>query len=239
MKSAGVLALLLLCACGQEEATSPAAEPAAQPVESATTPAAAETAEPPIPPKGRFAPRDECGSLPGAGQFRQRLIEAVRLRDADALAALADPGIKLDFGGGGGIAELRQRLASAEPSLWRELDALIPLGCAANEHGGLTMPWVFDQDIGETDPYSAMLVMGEDERVLAEPRASARQIATVSWDLVEIMSLDPERPFQPVKLANGREGYIATGKLRAVIDYRLIADRVGGRWKITALIAGD
>ena len=239
MRAVVVLALLVLGACGQDEAASPAAEPATQSVDAATTPAAAETAATAASPKGRFAPRDECVQLAGASQFRGRLIEAVRLRDADALAALADPDIKLDFGGGGGIAELKQRLATAEPSLWRKLDQLLPLGCAANEHGGLTLPWIFAQDIGDADPYSSMLVTGEDEPVLAEPRANARTIGTVSWDLVEIVSLDPERPFQPVKLADGREGFIATGKLRAVIDYRLIAERVGGAWKIAALIAGD
>jgi hypothetical protein len=189
-------------------------------------------------PKGRYAPRDECGSLAGAGEFRERLVEAVRLRDADALAALANPNISLDFGGGGGTAQLKQDLTE-NPELWRALDQLVTLGCAANGQGGLTIPWLFDQDIGDADPYASMLVMGEDVPVHATAAASSDEIATVSWDLVEALSYDPDQPMQNVKLPDGREGFIAADKLRAVIDYRLLASKVDGEWKIEALIAGD
>ena len=237
MRIAICLAVLLLAtACGPE----PAAEQGTTPDAAATELAAATPAPSATPsrPKGPFAPRDECGRLAGAGDFRARLIEAVRLRDADALVALADPGIKLDFGGGGGIAELRQRLA-AGPELWQALDDLLGLGCAVNSEGGLTMPWLFDQDIGDAEPYAAMLVMGEDVPVMAGPGPSAPQIAAISWDLVEAVSYSPEQPLSEVKLSDGRTGFVATDKLRAVIDYRLLAHRVGGRWKIEALIAGD
>ena len=69
----------------------------------------------------------------GADQFRTRLAAAVKARDIDGAVALAADDVKLDFGGGEGSAELRTRLADELLGLWDELDALMALGCSANE----------------------------------------------------------------------------------------------------------
>jgi hypothetical protein len=233
-------ALLLTCAaCGEEDAP---ADDVAEAAEDVIAPAAEAT---PFA-KGRFAPRDECGGLEGASDFRMRLTEAVRLRDAGTIAALAADDVKLDFGGGEGTAELKARLGDPERELWRALDELLTLGCAASEDGGITIPWFFAQEMGEIDPYSALLVMGEDVPVLAEPRASAERLDAITWDLVEAASYyddsassDPEAPFQKVRVAGGGIGFIATEKLRSLIDYRLIASSRNGRWRITSFVAGD
>jgi hypothetical protein len=199
---------------------------------------AAAGAEPPPIAKGEWAPRDTCGAVEGAAQFREGLAAAVAARDADALIALAADDIELDFGGGAGTAELRARLA-ASPELWEDLDKLMPLGCAANDQGGVSIPWYFEQDIGNLDVFEAWLVTAEDVPVLRSADRKADRITTLSWDFVEILNFDPEIEYQPVKLPDGTLGYIATGKLRSLIDYRLIASGRNGRWRITAFIAGD
>jgi hypothetical protein len=228
-----VTGLLLACAaCSQEDAP---AEKVAEAAEEIVEPAA----DPAPLAKGEWAPQDTCEKVEGAGLFRRQLTAAIEARDADVLAALAAEDIKLDFGGGEGRAELRARLGDESRGLWEELDAILALGCSANEQGGITIPWYFDQDMGEADPFTSMLVMGEDVSVLNEPKPSAEKLDTISWDLVEPVSFDPESPFQEIKVADGGTGYIATVKLRSLIDYRLIASSRNGRWRITALIAGD
>ncbi|MBT2134301.1 hypothetical protein KK137_08155 [Croceibacterium sp. LX-88] len=186
--------------------------------------------------ESKWAPQDTCSEVEGARSFLDSLKTAVETRDTDAVIALATDDILLDFGGGAGGTELRSRL---DDGLWGELDKLLALGCVVNPGGDLTLPWIFEQDLGDADPFSTMLVVARDEPVRAEPSASARVIATISWDLVEVASLDSEQPFQAVTLADGREGYVATGRLRSIVDYRLIASRVGGQWKIAALVTGD
>jgi len=226
------LALLLTCAaCSQEDAP---AEDIAAAAEEIVAPAA----EPAPFAKGEWAPRDECAQVEGAGEFRQRLAAAVEARDVDALIALAAEDIKLDFGGGEGAAELRARLNARDYQLWNELDALMALGCAANDEGGITIPWYFNQDMGEIDPFFGMLVTGEDVPVFKGPDGRDR-IAAISWDVVEIASPDTESPYQQVELADGTPGFIATGKLRSLVDYRLIASSRNGRWRITSFLAGD
>ena len=223
---------LVLAACSQENAPSEnVAEQATNVVAPTPTPTAFA--------KGRFAPRDECGELEGAPDFRNRHAEAVRLRDASTVAALAADEVQLDIGGGAGAAELQKRLNEPGGELWKELDELLTLGCAANDQGGITIPWIFDQDIGDADPYFSMLVMGEDEPVHETASASSKEVGKVSWDLVETVDYQPDRTMQQVKLADGKTGFIATEKLRAVIDYRLLASSRNGKWSITSFIAGD
>jgi hypothetical protein len=224
------LSLLLVCACSPENAPAEQIKKEAEKIVAPTpTPVA----------KGRFAPRDTCGKVAGADDFRARLAAAVRSRDTDAVVELSARDVKLDFGGGAGAEELRKRLDDSSWGLWGELEELIQLGCSANRQGGITIPWYFDQDLGGADPFAAMLVTGEDVPVLEAPDPASERIDAVSWDLVEIPSLDPAGPYQQVKLPDGTTGFVATGKLRSVIDYRLIASSRNDRWRITSFVAGD
>jgi len=226
------LALVLSCAaCNQDQAP---AEEVAEAAEKLVAPAAPSPLA-----KGKWAPQDTCARLEGADQFRTQLAAAIRARDVDGVLALAADDVKLDFGGGAGTAELRSRLADPELGLWSELDALMALGCSANDEGGITIPWFFDQDLGQADPYFAMLVTGEDVPLLERPDPASKPVATISWDLVEIASLNPESPFQRVEYGDGKVGFIATDKLRSLIDYRLTASSRNGRWRIISFVAGD
>ena len=225
--------LALACAaCSQEDAP---AEKVAEAAEQIVAP----TPEPVMAAQGEWAPQDTCGKIDGAAAFRQMLAAAVKARDADVLAALAATDVKLDFGGGEGRAELHRRLTGDGAGLWDELDALLALGCSANDLGGITIPWYFDQDMGSADPFETWLVTGENVPVLASLDTAGEAIERVSWDIVTVDEFDPEAAFQAVTLADGTEGFIASGKMRSVIDYRLVASSRNGRWRITSLVAGD
>jgi hypothetical protein len=188
------------------------------------------------PQTGPWHPRDACVDLPGALEFREKLAAAVLARDADALVALSSNDVMLDFGGGAGAAEFKKRLTGKDDYLWKALQNLIPLGCAAVD-GSLNMPWYFAQDIPVDDPYFAMMVKGVNVPVHDAPKADAKAIGQISWDTVELLK-DPG-VYAEVKLRDGKTGYIETAKLRSLIDYRLIAERRGEEWKITAFVAGD
>src|SRR6218665_4126621 len=96
-------AVLVLAACG----SSPDEAPAAQGTGKAGAPAAASAdtvaqdqvrslLDKAILPaqSGRFAPRNDCGTPPGAAQFRERLVDAVVRRDTAAINPLSPPKIK-------------------------------------------------------------------------------------------------------------------------------------------------
>jgi hypothetical protein len=188
---------------------------------------------------GRFAPRDECPKVEGASAFRSQLAVAVRARDEQALAAFTADDIKLDFGGSAGAGELRRRLADPNWRLWQELETLLSLGCAANGQGGITIPWIANQQVSVARPGGAMLVTGENVSVYSAPDDAAPPIGTISWDVVEIETLRPDEPFQEVALPEGERGFVATDTLRSLLDYRLTASRRNGKWSITSFVAGD
>jgi hypothetical protein len=84
-----------------------------------------------------------------------------------------------------------------------------------------------------------MLVTGENVPLLERPDPASKPAATISWDLVEIATLNPESAYQRVELGDGKVGFIATDKLRSLIDYRLTASSRNDRWHITSFVAGD
>lgn len=225
--------ILLLSSCDRQEA------PADELVKSAEELVGTKKAEPEPLAKGRYAPRDTCVDLEGADVFRRDLAEAVRLRDVDALVALAAEDIKLDFGGGSGREELRKRLTGQEWKLWEELDELLALGCAVNKQGGLTIPWYFEQNISGVDPMMGMLVTGEEVPLRESPEGEGAPLRTISWDVVKIGGFRPDAAFQQVETTEGEQGFIATDKLRSLLDYRLSATRRNGRWSIVSFVAGD
>lgn len=186
-----------------------------------------------------YPPRDECARLPGFPAFRAKLFAAVQARDSAALVALADPVIHLDFGGGAGADEFRRRLDTADTPLWDELAALGTLGCAADK-GVATLPWIFARVPAAVDPYRTMLVTGAGVPLRAKSGAAAAVVRRLDWSLVEVsgQGFDAKAPFTAV-LAGGTPGFVATARLRSIVGYRLIADRSGGEWRISAFVAGD
>ena len=217
-------------------APSPRPVPSEPPVESAPVVVAKPASYP---------PKDECATLPGFAAFRAALFGAVGKRDAAALVALADPAINLDFGGGSGPDELRKRLTDS-PVLWGELAALDGLGCA-NDGGVVTIPWIFSRLPDAADAYTAMLVTGQGVPLRSKAGAQAREVVRLDWALVDAVApLAPvaTRPptYREVTWGGGNKatrGFVESAKLRDVLDYRLIADRQNGEWKITAFVAGD
>ena len=225
--------LLLLPSCDRQQAPSEELAQSAEKLVGTKKPEPAPLAE------GPYAPRDTCGDLEGAAEFRERLAQAIHARDTDAFLALVAEDIKLDFGGGTGREELRSRLASSDRDLGEELDDLLALGCSANKQGGITIPWYFDQNISGVDPMAGMIVTGEKVPLRESPDEEGQPLLTISWDVVEIRNFKPDDAYQQVRTTEGDEGFIATDKLRSLIDYRLLATRRNDRWSIVSFVAGD
>jgi hypothetical protein len=220
---------------GPSLSPSPSAEPSASP-DAVPAPGSTSAAGTAI---ARYPPRDECARLPGFAAFRDKLSAAAKAKDPEALAALADPAVHLDYGGGAGVEELRKRLTDPRTALWSELADLLSLGCAA-DRGVATLPWVFARVPETADPYKTMLVLGTGVPLRETAAAKAKPMRTLDWALVEIAGtgFDPKAPYTEVTVGGAR-GFVETSKLRSIIDHRVIADRSGGEWRITAFIAGD
>lgn len=238
-KAAVILGATLLAACGQ-------ADVAKEEATSVDLPEAPEPGGDPPPPRsptaalGPFPPKDECAGLPGFAEFRDRLLAAVDKRDAGVVAALADPAIRLDFGGGAGRDELRDRLV-ARPELWGELAKVIQLGCAF-EHGNATMPWIFARHPQDVDVFTTDLVLAAGVPLRARAENHAPIVRQLGWELVTRLGpFSAARPeyVEVEAVSDKARGYVAADRLHNLVGYRVLATRDGGAWRLTAFVAGD
>ena len=252
---ASAAGLALLTGCDRAE---PATEPAANQIPEALAAPVAPTVSPPVTPTpsaepsatpapelakplAAYPPRDECAKLPGFSAFRDAVVAATAKRDGEALVALADPDVNLDFGGGAGRDELRKRLADPKGALWGEIGALAGLGCAA-DGSVATLPAIFSRVPDDVDPGRTMLVTGSEVPLRGKPSPGAPEVRKLDWALVTLKGdgFDPAARYAEVVASDGSSGFVATAKLRSLLDYRLVADKSeGGTYRITALIAGD
>jgi hypothetical protein len=84
-----------------------------------------------------------------------------------------------------------------------------------------------------------MIVTGEDVPLRESPENEGAPARAISWGVVEISNFRPDDRYQQVKTTDGSQGFIATDKLRSLIDYRLSATSRNGKWSIVSFVAGD
>jgi hypothetical protein len=192
----------------------------------------------------RLPPVERCVGDPAFAKFRSELQSSVARRDAEDLFRLMADDVRITFGGRSGKADFRdywQRSASRRQALWRELDAVLRLGCATDVDG---------QGV-EYRAFPAMFVTGDDldgfttwvsrpgAMLRAKPSSRSRSLQRLpSWTVLQADDSDGGA-WIAVRTPRGRDGFIARDDARSIIDYRLIAKRRGERWMITAFIAGD
>jgi hypothetical protein len=198
---------------------------------------------------GKLLPVDEAVRDPAFFVFRARLQEAVARHDTTAVLEAVDPNIKIGFGGKDGVAAFRKawKLQNGDKSpLWSELGLALALGGGFQGASGFAAPYVFSRWPEANDAFEHVAVLGTDVRVRAEPRVEGRILATLSFDIVRLSSTGRSRltPAQAkewtaVELRGGRTGYISSRFARSSVGYRALFNKVNGRWRMTAFVAGD
>ena len=135
--------------------------------------------------------------------------------------------------------QLRRNERAVSPSA---LEQALALGCgfdkSADGNNYATWPWYFSKDVIPLDPFEAMIVTGGNVPLRDGASATAKQIGTVSWDYVQLKEYS-EDPYLPVVTSDGKAGFMEAKKLRSLVDYRIMADKIDGKWKVTTIIAGD
>lgn len=181
-------------------------------------------------------PVDEATRDSGLVAFRRDVLAALARDDTAAVLASFSPQVTLDLGGGEGIAVLRERLR--ERDVWRELVEVLSNGGRFEVDSTFYAPWWFHVDLD--DPFDQWVVIGDGVRMREAPRASAAVVATLPRMVVSddsAATADPD--WVPIRLPDGRRGFVAARFLRRTVGYRVGIRREGGRWRIVAFLAGD
>jgi hypothetical protein len=191
----------------------------------------------------RLPPVEQCRDDHGFVRFRSALEDAVTRKDVPALRRLTAPNVIAHFGGGsswdGFAAEWGLSQNPAMSALWKEMAAAIALGCAHTPDGGRVFPGMFEAMGDDVDPFE-LLVARPGTRLRSNPDRESAVIANLEWSsaiLVEAKA--PEGWARVQLLGNGPLGWVETDAMISPLGYRLVAEKRGGTWLVTAFVAGD
>ena len=189
---------------------------------------------------GKLLPVDEAARDPEFFAFRAQLQAAVARHDAEAVLAAVHPNVKNTFGGNDGIDAFRRiwKLPAGD-RLWDELGTVLAFGGAFQGGGLFSAPYVFARWPDQHDSFGHVAVLGSNVRVRAAPGPQGRILTALSFDIVPLAALIGDSEWTRIKLRDGRTGYISSRYVRGPVGYRAIFNKVDGRWRMTAFVAGD
>ena len=196
----------------------------------------------------RLPPVEQCRDDRDFSRFRRELESSVAKRDLGRLTPLMAPGIRLSFGSAVSDPDFRLHRRSEaggeglwQNALWDELEKVMRLGCATARDGAGN----------EYRAWPAMFITGDRfdgyETWVSLPGAVQRRLPRKGAPIVQRLPPwtvlheigDGTMPYIEVRTPKGRRGFVARSELRSLIDYRLVAQRRDGDWRITAFVAGD
>lgn len=191
----------------------------------------------------KLLPVDEAAKDPSFFLFRARLLEAVARRDVPAILQVVDADILNSFGGSGGIAEFKEMWKPESPGslLWTELARVLAMGGKFAGRDEFQAPYV-SAAWPELDPFENGAIVGENVRVRAKPDKNSEVLASLSFDLVEVIEWGGEpapESWVKIRLSDGREGHVASGFIASGACQRAYFERKNGAWKLASFVAGD
>lgn len=218
-------------------------------VRAATVPAPA-----PVPASAEstiLRPIDEATRVQSFYEFRTKLREIVRKRDADALLDRVHDSIEFSFGADASgkpafVKNWGLKTNPAKSALWRELGQVLAEGAVFGNEQMFTAPYYYSKWPEQFDAFEYMLVHGEKIPVRKEAKAAAPVLESVSYLIVKAPEGEGKRDgFTTVELPGGKKGFVETKFLRSPVGYRAIflfvkdKTSLGGRWLLKTFIAGD
>lgn len=185
---------------------------------------------------------DECASDPSFADYRRRLERAVRARDPLALKSLVSPRVEVDFGGHAGFPAFARAWKLDRPRqsrLWDELAQVMRLGCR-REQDVLVMPAYFSALPEGTDAASVVVATRAGALWRGQSGAGTPIGRLRRGEVLTLLGAQAgERSWLSVRHSSMGDAYVRAADVRSPLDYRAFFGREGGRWVMTAFVAGD
>jgi hypothetical protein len=115
---------------------------------------------------------------------------------------------------------------------------LLRLGCWKGE-GGYLMPSLFEQLGADVDTLETYVAIVPQAMLRSGPSADSAAVARLDWHVLRLERVSDDLKWYRVSLRDGRRGYVRASEARNPLEHRMLVARVGGVWRITALVAGD
>jgi hypothetical protein len=132
------------------------------------------------------------------------------------------------------------RLNEPDSRFWAELGAVLALGGTFESPVTFVAPYVYAIWPDDLDSFQHVAIIGSGVRVRAAPRPDADPLRRVSFAVLRrAQTNNPDERWTAVQLPDGTRGFVAAHLARSPVDYRAFFQMAGGRWRLTAFIAGD
>lgn len=196
-------------------------------------------------------PVDEGGKDASFKLFRDKLIAAVKKRDAKYVVSVLDPRIKNSFGDSNGVASFKKmwKIDSPNSKLWDELLFVLTHGGAFAQEGAnktFIAPYVYSNFPEDLDAFEHSSIVGENVNLRATPFTSAPVVASLSYNLVKVdynssvrTKTDEDYTWLKVETLGGKSGFVQERFVRSSVGYRAGFEKKKGLWKMTFFLAGD
>ena len=208
----------------------------------------------------RVKPWDEGPQDPSFLKFRNELKDIIAHKDSSALLNLIAPEIKIDFGGGHGVAafEKQWKLSDPKSELWPALSLVVNQGGNFDSKLLFSAPYTYSAFPSDLDSESKVVVTSEGAALRDQPNGGAKVIRKLDHDILTLVGgrqydlfvttgaevyvaqhkASPEI-WYAVKDAKGGFGFVWAGDVRSPLDYRAFFEKRKGKWLIATFLAGD
>lgn len=187
----------------------------------------------------RLPPVEQCDGNAGFRRFRNDLRAVVERQDERALLAMLADDVEVNFGGDRGPALFAANWKFGErreSHVWAELRQALALGCAPT--GDALIAPSFTPGFPEAlDPFETVIIV-PGTLLRGGRSAAAHALGKLDWHLARVTD-DGDGLWLAVELVDGRKGFVRRGQTVSPLDYRLVFEHRGGKWRITAFVAGD
>lgn len=199
-------------------------------------------------------PVDEAKKDPEFFAFREKLIAAVKKKDAKYFLSVVDENIKNGFGGEDGIKEFKTRweFDYADNDFWKIFLPVITGGGSFVKEGApknslFFAPYIFQAFPDDLDAFKNRVVMGKNVNLRKEGSPGSPVIAVLSYNIVKVdednsvegRGKDGEFDWYAVETLGGKKGFVKAEYVRSPVDYRAGFQKVKGKWKLVMFVAGD
>jgi hypothetical protein len=184
-------------------------------------------------------PIEQCTTDAGFNQFRSRLKQIVAKRDRTAFLALLAPEVLVNFGGGSGPKAFEGEWSfdhSEYGNVWGQLEKMLKMGCARDGKSRIipSLSMQIDQNYDE----DWVLVLPPGGMIFDVVNNEVVYSEVMPWAVAAVTDRNSDTRTY-VKLSDGRTGSLSDDELYEPTGYRMIVEKRGGKWMITAFVAGD
>lgn len=181
---------------------------------------------------------DLCRAVPGYAEFRSELVDVARRRDGPAFQRLfmATGGMRVEGMGGRGGSAADWRWDRPEAAqMWRELDALLPLGCAP-QGDKLILP-AMGRLVDDPRVEPGLVAALRSTRAYGRPAAERGKGRPVAAGQL-LTRVREAAPGWIEVMDKGRSAFVRAEDVRSIHDYQMVLKREQGRWRIWEFNSG-